>query len=178
MAKKRKTKIGSGATKNTVASHIDITSILENAQLVALRLRHGQCTLIATPESPPELQQTIAVQAEYDQGKARTATVQATFTLRDEKHLHIEAAFELLYEIGGQEKIALEQMRAFGQIVGVNNAWPYWREFVQSTTTRMGLPPLTMPLMRLGAIKPKSQPGTQKKKSPGGGRATTKKKQK
>lgn len=28
------------------------------------------------------------------------------------------------------------------------NTWPYFREFVQSITQRMGIPPLTMPLLK------------------------------
>jgi hypothetical protein len=38
-------------------------------------------------------------------------------------------------------------LAGFSQTVGVQNVWPYWREFVQSMPARMGLPPLRMPLL-------------------------------
>jgi preprotein translocase subunit SecB len=30
---------------------------------------------------------------------------------------------------------------------GIYNIWPYWREYVQTTTSRLGLPPLTLPVL-------------------------------
>jgi hypothetical protein len=43
------------------------------------------------------------------------------------------------------------------------DAWPYWREFAQSTSSRMGFPALTVPLLEIrpkksAAKKEKSQP--------------------
>ena len=31
----------------------------------------------------------------------------------------------------------------------ISNAWPYWREFVQSMSSRMGFPALTVPLLEI-----------------------------
>ena len=49
------------------------------------------------------------------------------------------------------EGINDEHLHAFSATNGVFNAWPYWREFVQNTTARMGLPtPVIVPVFRLG----------------------------
>lgn len=45
----------------------------------------------------------------------------------------------------------------------ISDSWPYWREFVQSMSTRMGFPALTVPLLeivpkRSAAVKGKRQP--------------------
>ncbi|HEX9883411.1 MAG TPA: hypothetical protein VGA79_05555, partial [Desulfobaccales bacterium] len=45
----------------------------------------------------------------------------------------------------------------------ISNAWPYWREFVQSMSARMGFPALTVPLLEIAPKKTatkrsKSQP--------------------
>jgi hypothetical protein len=45
----------------------------------------------------------------------------------------------------------------------ISNAWPYWREFVQSMSSRMGFPALTVPLLEIvpkkaATKKAKSQP--------------------
>jgi len=61
----------------------------------------------------------------------------------------IEATFLLVYEIDdfeGLNKAAFEQ---FANLNGIYNAWPYWRELVQNTISRMELPPLTIPVFRI-----------------------------
>ncbi|MFH1597278.1 MAG: hypothetical protein ABIG94_13085 [Pseudomonadota bacterium] len=45
----------------------------------------------------------------------------------------------------------------------ISHAWPYWREFVQNMSSRMGFPALTVPLLEIALKKPatkrsKSQP--------------------
>jgi hypothetical protein len=71
----------------------------------------------------------------------------------------IEADFVLIYAVGTLEGITQKNLDVFGQINGVFNAWPYWREFVQSTTTRMGLPPLTIPAYRFAPPAPRKAAG-------------------
>ena len=49
----------------------------------------------------------------------------------------------------------------------ISNAWPYWREFVQSMSSRMGFPALTVPLLEIVPKKTetkevKSQPDSKK----------------
>jgi len=66
--------------------------------------------------------------------------------------LDIGASFLLVYkgeDVKGFDKETLEE---FADINGLFNAWPYWREFVQNVTTRMGLPPLTVPVLRVGTL--------------------------
>ncbi|MBM4273454.1 MAG: hypothetical protein FJ134_03205 [Deltaproteobacteria bacterium] len=36
----------------------------------------------------------------------------------------------------------------------ISDAWPYWREFVQSMSTRMGFPALTVPVLEIVPKKP------------------------
>ena len=46
-----------------------------------------------------------------------------------------------------------KELQNFCDINAVYNAWPYWREFVHSTMDRMGLPTMTMPLLKFRATK-------------------------
>jgi hypothetical protein len=66
-----------------------------------------------------------------------------------EEVLRIEAEFLLSYSYDTNlpREITDEEAGAFGKMNGIHNAWPYWREYVQSTTARLGFPPLTLPLM-------------------------------
>ncbi|MGC9454824.1 MAG: hypothetical protein ACP5HU_08150 [Phycisphaerae bacterium] len=63
--------------------------------------------------------------------------------------VRITVTFELTYRCEAVGGLSDEALEAFGKINGVYNAWPYWREFVHSTTVRMGLPPLIIPVFRL-----------------------------
>jgi hypothetical protein len=84
-----------------------------------------------------------------------TPTFAATLTSdADEKTevlVSIRARFIVMYSVTSFEGIDDEHLRAFSATNGVFNAWPYWREFVQNMTARMGLPvPITIPVFRLG----------------------------
>ena len=65
--------------------------------------------------------------------------------------LSVSATFVLVYSLDSFEGISQRDLEAFSVTNGVFNAWPYWREFVQSTTSRMGMPgSITMPVYRIG----------------------------
>lgn len=66
----------------------------------------------------------------------------------DEELLRIEALFVLQYEIDSFEGLRKRNIDAFGELNGLYNVWPYWREYVQATVVRMGFPPLTIPVFR------------------------------
>ena len=61
--------------------------------------------------------------------------------------LLIQAEYVLDYTVDSKEDVGDEHIDAFSRINGVYNVWPYWREYVQSTTVRLGAPPLTLPLL-------------------------------
>jgi len=61
----------------------------------------------------------------------------------------IDASFLLSYKIEYFEGLAQEGFQQFANLNGIYNAWPYWREFVQNTIARMGLPSLAIPVFRI-----------------------------
>jgi hypothetical protein len=70
--------------------------------------------------------------------------------------LNIEATFSLLYSINSVEDLDDVALRSFAKLNGTYNAWPYWREFVQSITSRMELPTLTVPVFRIAPAPSKA----------------------
>jgi hypothetical protein len=74
----------------------------------------------------------------------------------------IEASFLLMYKIPDFEGINHENVEMFGNLNGIYNAWPYWREFLQNNISRMCLPSLTAPVFRL--FPPKKEEATTEKK--------------
>jgi hypothetical protein len=80
------------------------------------------------------------------------ATIDAKLVPRrshEDSAISIRAAFELQYSLPPKFSVSRRNLDAFAQINGVFNAWPYWREFVESMTARMHLPPLILPVFRV-----------------------------
>jgi hypothetical protein len=69
-----------------------------------------------------------------------------------EPELIVEATFRLQYKLG-DSPYNEKHLDAFSKVNGIFNAWPYWREFVQSTVSRMGLPTLVLPVLTVGALR-------------------------
>lgn len=88
------------------------------------------------------------------------APIEALVTLEgsSEPVVSIKARFELKYSIPGDLVPTQEELGAFAEVNGVFNAWPYWREFIQSTISRMNLPPVILPLFRIGDDKKETHP--------------------
>jgi len=63
--------------------------------------------------------------------------------------IFIDATFLLAYKIENFEGLTQKGFEQFAKLNGIYNAWPYWREFVQNTVTRMGLPSLSIPVFRI-----------------------------
>ncbi|MBM4295811.1 MAG: hypothetical protein FJ126_13040 [Deltaproteobacteria bacterium] len=75
-----------------------------------------------------------------------------------------------LYEDLGDNAIAVPKDLEYAiNVIPISHAWPYWREFVQSMSARMGFPALTVPLLEIVPKKPaakKAKSQTVKKESP------------
>lgn len=69
----------------------------------------------------------------------------------------IKAGFELNYSLPANLKSTPTELEEFGRSNAIFNAWPYWREYLQSTLVRMGLPAFTLPVYRIQARKKGSQ---------------------
>ncbi len=61
----------------------------------------------------------------------------------------IEATFALTYSVAEMAEATDIQFQAFGVSTGIYNCWPYWREFLQSISTRLGIPPVMLPPFRI-----------------------------
>ncbi|MEW6659089.1 MAG: protein-export chaperone SecB [Thermodesulfobacteriota bacterium] len=66
----------------------------------------------------------------------------------DNPLMNIEAKFAIEYFIQNPKKLKENDIDDFIKIDPVDTAWPYWREFVQNLTSRMGFPALTIPIIK------------------------------
>jgi hypothetical protein len=79
--------------------------------------------------------------ARVDPGDAAAATADAP--------IQMMVVFALAYRLSDAPKYSDAVLEEFAQTNAVFNAWPYWREYIQTTSARMNLPPMTLPVFRV-----------------------------
>ena len=68
---------------------------------------------------------------------------------KDNPVVLIECRFEGQYALVPEYIPSQEQIEAFRTANAVFNCWPFFREYVQNTTVRLGFPPPPIPFLRM-----------------------------
>lgn len=133
--------------------------VSDRIQLEDVRLINCNCTqlpIVTHGKKEFSIDHSTEVQADKENGYI---VVIAKFhfeafieTKSQEPVIVIDASFLLAYKIENFEGLTQDAFEQFANLNGIYNAWPYWREFVQNTIVRMGLPSLTIPVFRV--VKP------------------------
>lgn len=124
-------------------------------RLVELHLRESSVsrTEVQTGELPAFVQ--ISVRAEAGTPAEHenviicdiSLSAAASYTEDGPAAISLKATFHVAYEFGESVlDLGPEGVRRFSQEVAAPEVWPYWREFAQSMTNRMGLPTIRLPL--------------------------------
>ena len=137
----------------------DLSRIVSVVQIESVRLCEAS---FRSPVRPSEVADAISVKASQDAAVAEFPGDGGLFLVRtnfdmevrstgDEAELQTEVhgSFELSYRLPTEESFSPEELQTFAQVNAVFNAWPYWRELVQTALTRMSMPVLTVPVFRL-----------------------------
>jgi hypothetical protein len=66
----------------------------------------------------------------------------------DKQVVSIKAEYLLEYALLDKADLSKEELVNFCNINAVYNAWPFWREFLQTMSNKMGLPTITLPLLK------------------------------
>lgn len=69
-----------------------------------------------------------------------------------EREVLVEAEFQLRYSSANVLNHSEPELRWFAELNGTLNAWPYWRELVQTVLGRAGVGSLTLPLLRAAPV--------------------------
>lgn len=133
--------------------------VIQAVHLEDVRLRSGHFSRrISSPSEAGKVvvEITHAARAEALPGKSAFQVVfDGKAALRPaekesaEPALVVQVEIELRYGFPDGLDFAPEELAAFASLNGVFNAWPYFREFLQSATTRMGLPQFVLPVFRV-----------------------------
>ncbi|HDM8216520.1 TPA: hypothetical protein P0E31_001213 [Vibrio campbellii] len=62
-------------------------------------------------------------------------------------YIEMKATFVVDYK--SQDNLTQEELKAFSKQHVAFHAWPYWREFIQSTCARLGISPIALPALRI-----------------------------
>lgn len=99
---------------------------------------------------------TAAISEHQDNGTffvlAKMRTQLVPEQTQEEPLVSIETSFEIRYRLPEGFHVDPQTLTTFAETNGVYNAWPYWREFVQSMFARMGLPPVVLPVLRVREV--------------------------
>jgi len=83
-----------------------------------------------------------------------TLTIPTTFTVsgtvgNDEELFSIHFSLLVKYDLPSDADFAPQYLEFFAENNVPANVWPYARELVSSMTSRMGLPPFTLPILKV-----------------------------
>lgn len=156
-AKKKSTKQKADSTKDKLVLALDVSKIVE---LMAVRLIGSSFS--SKPSALEGLKEVdIDVNIQCRTQEDEHILVFPRFLLKAKQkgkkeaeeniQVRIEAEYILIYEAKDLKNLSDESILAFANTNGIFNAWPYWREYVQSTIARLGIPNYTVPVFRLGA---------------------------
>lgn len=137
----------------------DLTRIVSVVQIQDIRLREASCRVLVAPAEIAEtIQVKISHEAEFlaDQGPRGSLRILVRCGLeiraRDDEETpqaEVQGSFELVYRLPNDVTFSDEELQGFADFNAVFNAWPYWRELVQTSLARMSLPPLIVPVFRV-----------------------------
>ncbi|MCY4626045.1 MAG: hypothetical protein OXE58_00580 [Acidobacteria bacterium] len=138
---------------------VDISRIVSVVEIRGVRLREASCRSLVRPSELPEAM-NVATSCDAKAGKVPPEDGALYIAVNFGLEVHGEDAeeslvaevrgtFELSYQLPEGEVFSAEELEAFAGVNAVFNAWPYWRELVQTTLARMSLPVLTVPVFRV-----------------------------
>ena len=130
-------------------------------------------------KAPPHQDAAIDVSTSHDSdcrivGETRLVarlsfTLKATSSAEPPRDVfEVAAVYRVVYSSDtALTELSFDNLKTFAAVNAVHNVWPYWRELVQSVVSRMGLPPLTVPLLKVRKPEaPKETPAELKAAEP------------
>lgn len=134
-----------------VARHVQLESVVMRsatvqstvdplAQPPVLRVEQGYRARYELAELHPD---HLVVRVDFQLTAARDGAGGA-----EEDAVALHAEFLLVYALPGAAAHPADALEHFAELNGPYNAWPYWRELVQTVTGRVGLSAIVVPVFR------------------------------
>jgi len=102
----------------------------------------------AAPSPPTEDDPYFRVHIEFEfRAEPNSDSKEVDFS-SDNYFVRLFAQFLLIYSVEDSAELTQGQYLSFADLNGTFNAWPYWRELIQTSTGRVGLAGITIPTYR------------------------------
>lgn len=138
-----------------VSEFKSLTKVVPRVELLSIYLVNGNIERKSDALEHNKLEAEIAFNSELFSETDNEFTAIVSFSVigrssEDKKYeaVKIEGKYLLNYSIDRDSDVKKADLKSFCDMNAIYNAWPYWREFVQSTTVRMAMPALTLPLLK------------------------------
>jgi len=129
----------------------DAKGLLGVGELSGIRVNGFSAERIAgaaPPVDSEDAEQSIQVQIGQNPGLIE---VRVRLELKTTAaHYQVDAASQ--FRFPEADDVSEEVAREFAEAVGVMSVYPYLREIIQSSSARLSLPPITLPLLRQGEV--------------------------
>ena len=166
--------------KKLQPSKATVDEFIKSLELFDVRLVEGNCKQ-NVKEGPLPTNSNLNV--EITTAKSASAGLvrvifQFTMTVSyddtpDEAVVLIAARFQMMFKSSNIKAVTKGVLIPFGQSVALFAVWPYWREFVNNSNSRMGLPAFAVPLLKANYLNPEGD-GKSQGRSPKGSQKETK----
>jgi preprotein translocase subunit SecB len=156
-----------------------VSRVTQHLNLEEIYLLEAKIESDSTTRSPKGAELDYKFDTEIMSNENNILSIKCTFMVMahrkqvpEKSLMRIEATFVLQYSFEDDKKLSTDDIDIFAKINPLYNAWPYWREFVQNLTSKMGFPALTIPILRFEMTKSETEkpkqakPKTAKRKSP------------
>jgi hypothetical protein len=141
--------------------------VSRHVELQAIALKSATVTCSADPTSPPielvvhqghrarsELSDehpdrlVVYVDLRFGARPPQVEEVPAEDEAPESQIATLNATYQLHYDLKDAANYPKDALQYFAELNGVYNAWPYWRELVQTVSGRVGLGSFIMPVFR------------------------------
>lgn len=149
---KAKSKKGSSRKKISAENLFDFLS-LRNVRLLSIDAKVQLVSDELPPKPTVSLEAGAGISPDNQLHVNSSLGVAAGSPDADSSYFGINAIYQCVYSVEGIDPQQIAEASEVNEALvsnGVFVAWPYFRDLVQSTTTRMGLPPVVIPVFSTG----------------------------
>jgi len=138
--------------KKPIISPEEYKKILKGLDLISISLKESKAFINTDINPPIELSIQIKDEASYKIKDDRFVFIFQKYKIDARKpesktrFIQIEVVF--LVKVHSEDKFRDEFFDIYKNVSLHLNTWPYLREFVNQTTSRMNIPPLTLPFYK------------------------------
>ena len=142
----------------------------QHAAMDAIRLARGKVSAHVSEDSDRRLSIEFSFKSKVLPGRAGEMLLEIAFRMsgtpetdsedsrgKADPAVLVECAYEARYSLNEDFQVTEEQVKAFKDGNAIFNVWPYFREYLQNSLQRMGLPPFAAPFLRLEPKAPKKR---------------------